>query len=186
MLPRSFSYHQRRCDACGANAFTSLWQNIGKAATRNYVWNFHVNVGVCQRCGFCFVSPCPSDTQLLEYYADAFLAIETAETDFDIEKRLSLIDDHRRPTHRRVLEIGGNRNGLFQTQLATRFTSVEMFEPNSDAQSVSWEQIGIVDYIVSYFVLECSRTSRISKTMRSIPFRRGRCDSGGSRSSSIS
>jgi hypothetical protein len=105
MLPRNFGYHDRACDACGANAFTSLWQNFGKAATGNYVWDSRFNIVVFSVADFALflhvLLMCSSWN-----FAQMRSWRSKRPKDFDIEKQLSLIDKYRRPIPPREMKNG--------------------------------------------------------------------------------
>jgi SAM-dependent methyltransferase len=159
---RKFSLQPRACECCGGSDVEALWYHEFDAHTRNAVWHFQVNNVICRDCGFAFVSPIPTATELQEYYGDSHSYLPDQTVDFDVEKRLNFISQVLKECPNvnagSFLEIGANNRTAFHTEMEKRFATVRTVEVNNevDANFVDVRSVAdnSVDVVASYFVLE--------------------------------
>jgi hypothetical protein len=152
-----FSYVSRSCSACGSQNLESLWAYDFITNTISKQWRFKVNNVICKECGFVFVSPSPNGESLLSYYGDSYSKFDGQSIDYDIEKRLNLINQYC-PQKETFIEIGANTKTDFHTKLHQFFKEVITIEPNQSSESEynSLSEIkGLqADCLTHYFVLE--------------------------------
>lgn len=155
---RRFRYEQRACECCGGNFLEALWEHRFTARTRNSAWQFEMRHVICTGCGFAFVSPCPSAEDLRAYYEDSYSYVTAQSLDYDVRKRLDLVERHARPGAETFLEIGSNIRTLFHERLEALFSRVITMEVNQEVDSTLDSLTGVADgtadMVASYFVLE--------------------------------
>ena len=147
----------RVCDCCGEQSLESLWNYDHEAVTISDRWLFRVRNVICPECGFVFTPPVLNGAELLRYYGDSFTRFEGQSLDYDIEKRLCVIEQFI-AGRELFVEVGSNLMSSFQDQLTALFEQVLTHEPNQSADS-SCDGIDSiaddsVDGIAHYFVLE--------------------------------
>lgn len=147
----------RNCDCCGKNNFETLWKYQHNTTSRNSNWVFNVTNVICKECGFVFVSPVYKQTTLLEYYKDSYFKFSELKLDYDVNKRLNIINEVINNSKDVFLEIGGNAKSKFHEELETIYNKVITIEPNNgkDSDYNELAQLNLkADCIAHYFVLE--------------------------------
>ncbi len=147
----------RCCDICGSSLWAKVWSysRVARARSAAFLWN--VDVVICLRCGFCCVSPVPTENSLLEYYSGNFAAFSGQSVDYSVEKRLGVLD--RFAPGERYVEIGASSNNRdFLKALRSRYRNIETVEVNDTAsptvRRVGEIERGLADVVCAYFVLE--------------------------------
>jgi len=135
----------------------SLWSYDFITNTISKQWRFKVNNVICKDCGFVFVSPSPDGESLLSYYRDSYSKFDGQSIDYDIEKRLNLINQYS-PQKETIIEIGANTKTEFHTKLHQFFKEVITIEPNQSSES-EYNSLSEIkgfqaDCLTHYFVLE--------------------------------
>jgi hypothetical protein len=147
----------RNCDCCGKNNFETLWKYQYNTRSRNSNWVFNINNVICRECGFVFVSPVYKQATLLEYYEDSFFKFSELKLDYDVNKRLNIINEVINNSKDVYLEIGANAKSKFHEELETIYNKVITIEPNNGKDS-DYNELGQLnlkaDCIAHYFVLE--------------------------------
>lgn len=118
---------------------------------------FRVRNVICEDCGFVFTSPVLEQKTLLNYYADSFSKFSNQRLDYDINKRLKVIDLFHETQGGTYMEVGANLKTVFHQELTRRFDKLITIEPNtgtSDDHSEFKETSAKVNFITYYFVLE--------------------------------
>lgn len=154
--------YERTCEACVNSNLRTVYHWSHTAVTRTRRWLFRNNITICESCGFTFISPCYSPTDLTRYYGDSYSRFGKQALDFSPEKRIAFIDSvlasRKRWMAQDVIELGGNAETEFQHLLRQRFGSVATYEPNVECQSdfTDLAQVpdGSYDLLVHYFILE--------------------------------
>lgn len=152
-------YWKRNCDCCGSDKLEEIWFYETKARTKSFTYTWKVRNVVCTVCGFAFVSPCPTEKSLNEYYADSYEYFRGQPLDYSIENRITLLQKHiSNHQHLQFLEVGGNTNERFQSALTGLFEQCINVELNlncdSQFQSLDTLPRESTDVIAAYFVLE--------------------------------
>lgn len=147
----------RYCDCCGSDNLEELWRYSTKARTKNHTWDWDVRNVVCRNCGFAFVSPCPEEGFLEEYYEDSYEYYRGQKPDYSIKNRCGLISKYA-PRKASYVEIGSNESTRFVTQLSKIVGRITTIEPNSSCKS-TYNSIHSIrgkdaDIVTAYFVLE--------------------------------
>jgi SAM-dependent methyltransferase len=145
----------RSCAICGSDEQELLWHYLYVRKTRTQTYHWESNIQVCT-CGFCFVSPAPSQDELEKYYADSYTSYSLQPAGFSIEKRVSLLLEHSNSGT--YVEIGSNNNRAFVQELKKHFSTLIFVEPNRSAPA-QYHEISSVpsdtaDFITAYGVLE--------------------------------
>lgn len=152
----------RACEACGTSRLREIVRWEREALTRTKRWRFETPIVCCEGCGFTFLSPCFPAAALEEYYADSYSRYGGQALDFSPERRLEFIDEvcgRLMPgLPPRIIELGGNADTPFQTELRRRAASVLSYELNaecpSDYKSIHAIPNGDFDLVLHYFILE--------------------------------
>lgn len=148
-------YAGRLCEICGSADHAEIfsWSHAAKTRIRDFKWLIR-NV-VCQKCGFAFVSPAPTQASLHDFYTSCFALFDGSEV--GIADRLSFLKSLR-PRFGAVVEVGGNRSDEFAASLRSFTDSYLNCEIAGDAagdvQSLSSLKGGSADLIVTYYVFE--------------------------------
>ena len=114
---------------------------------------------VCRRCGFAFVSPCPSASDLTDYYADSYEYWQGQSLDYSIDNRLQVLRESF-PDGRSLsfVEVGGNAGKKFQDAIAPLVSDYANVEVNTScrASASAVEELprASADVVAAYFVLE--------------------------------
>jgi SAM-dependent methyltransferase len=114
---------------------------------------------ICQDCGFVFVSPCPTETCLKEYYEDSYEYFCGQELDYSIETRIQLIKKYNmKKKNTSYIEIGSNESSRFITELSKYVGEITTVELNTSCSksfsSMQYLSKGKADIVTAYFVLE--------------------------------
>jgi SAM-dependent methyltransferase len=158
-LEKIINLEDRCCDVCGSRDLETLWSYNRRVATHNFYWTFEVNNKICKNCGFVFVSPVYSSSDLAEYYKDSYPNFGNG--DFDSAVRISLIETL--PLHGGAgelpvfLKIGSNNIGDFQKYLSSKFQykSIELnASTTKSGEFTSHLESKSADIVAHYFVLE--------------------------------
>jgi len=154
---KEFTYVQRKCCVCGVDNSEDIWQYEHKTRTRSYYWIFEVNNVVCKKCGFVYVTPVPVTRELEGYYGDSLVTYENQILDYDIDKRLQLINKYKR-NFSTFMELGSNAKSDFSKQIKSMFNKVITVEPNhaheSDYENICDVPSNSINMLTNYFVLE--------------------------------
>jgi SAM-dependent methyltransferase len=149
---------ERACDCCASRDLEQLWRYTKKARTKHAHYEWDVRVVICRKCGFVFVSPCPTEAVLNAYYRDSFEYWKGQALDYSIDKRIHVIARYTRGLRRAVyLEVGSNESSRFNAALArhvSEIVNVELNESCSGCRSLESLQGKEADILASYFVLE--------------------------------
>jgi SAM-dependent methyltransferase len=156
---RKIELADRQCDCCENTELEEVWRYEKEARTKQHTFTWQVRNVICKRCGFAFVSPVPTEGSLKDYYGDSYEYFRGIELDYSIEKRIGLIVRYLRGNHdARYVEVGGNENTRFLSELSRHVGSITSVELNlscrSDHKSLEALKEGCADIISAYFVLE--------------------------------
>ena len=151
----------RSCECCAAGADEVLWEYTHLTRTRTKAWCFEVCNVLCTSCGFTFVSPCPTQESLLEYYSDSFTSIVQQQQTYSTEKRIALVshlvDEYLSDTNV-FAEVGSNTATNFHSQLKKHFSEVLLADLNKsserDCASIDDISVSTVNLLAHYNVLE--------------------------------
>lgn len=152
-------YEDRPCDCCGSNDLTEVWTYTLPARTKSRTYRWNVRNVVCARCGFAFVSPCPSASTLAAYYTDSYEYWQGQPLDYSIDNRLRVLRESLAGRQNvSFVEIGGNASERFQKAIAplvSAYTNVEVNAScGSAVSSVGELPRASADVVAAYFVLE--------------------------------
>lgn len=154
----TMKYSTRVCDVCGSTELETINSYQTDARTRTGIYNWHISNVVCQRCGFAFVSPRPSERSLNSYYADSFPFWQGDTVEFSIEKRIEAIGRLLSGKKSELLiEIGPNAWQGFGEAVKRRVGQYIAVDPNAavDAiKSTTMLRPATADVVVAYWVFE--------------------------------
>jgi SAM-dependent methyltransferase len=154
---RVIRLRDRNCENCRGNDLEQLWHHSFTARTRSGQYRFDVNNVICRNCGFVFVSPVFDEADLDDYYEGSFGAFVDAAPDYDIEKRLTFLNEVIGGGDLFV-EVGANRPTEFHRLLKSIYREVRTVELNdsvtSDHRSLAEMPDACADVVAHYFVLE--------------------------------
>lgn len=146
----------RNCDQCDSDDFELLWYYKHQTKTRHKRWVFDVKNVICKNCGFIFTSPSLDNRYLMNYYADSFSKFQEQRLDYDVAKRLEVIEKFCL-VRKLFLEIGANIKTDFHRKIDSIFETVITIEPNDETPG-NHENIDNINSkcncIAHYFVLE--------------------------------
>ncbi len=151
-------YEERFCDICDGRELECVFSEtkITKTNTKKFRWNNRIVV--CKKCGFTFLSPCPTKESLESYYRDHFSLYPGQKLDYSIEKRIDLLKKYFGDGRKVLIEIGGNDNTIFKSSVipfVDKYYSVELNSNCvSDFSDINQIKTQKADIITAYFVLE--------------------------------
>jgi SAM-dependent methyltransferase len=156
---KELEYEKRSCDVCGNDDLEEVWAWESLAATKSHLYNWKIRNVVCPDCGFLFVSPCPTQNSLLDYYGDSFEAWKGQPVDFSTENRIELLKQNiPQKENLTFVEIGGNSNDEFKSAISGIVDSYSNVEVNmsvtTEFRSIDNMNQGSADILAAYFVLE--------------------------------
>ncbi len=149
---------KRTCDCCGSRDLEEIWSYSMKTKTKNDISQWNVRNVICRKCGFVFVSPCPTQQSLNSHYMDSFEHSANQNPDFSLQNRLGIIRRLCRPGRKSsYIEIGSNKCPDFISSLSKLVGSISTVEINQSCTS-SYDRIDGIrktfDIVAAYFVLE--------------------------------
>ena len=156
---KELEYQERPCDVCGSEKLDEVWKYSTQARTKSGSYSWKVRNVICPNCGFTFVSPCPTEESLVEYYGDSFEYWKGQPLDYSIDSRLELLRKMV-PTKPNLsfVEVGGNASGRFFSAISPLFAKYTNVEVNRscDAAVSSLGSLpqNFADVLAAYFVLE--------------------------------
>lgn len=147
----------RLCECCGGNDLEQVWASEAVVKQVKNTWHFPFFIAVCRNCGFSFNSPCPSNTDLLRYYADSFSGYKKITLPYSIDARIEVLEKYSVP-HGVFAEVGGDQPAEFHMRCSTLFEKLLLVDINDDSsaelKSVSDLPENSLDVIAHYDVLE--------------------------------
>lgn len=152
-------YEDRACDCCGSQDLAEVWCYTIPVRTKSSAYHWQVRNVVCTRCGFTFVSPCPTASSLAEYYADSYEYWQGQPLDYSMDNRLKVLEDALSGRSKlSFVEVGGNASERFQNAIASLVSEYTNVEVNTSCNTTvsSLEELpqASADAVVAYFVLE--------------------------------
>ena len=155
---KNLQYQRRPCDCCGSDRLEEVWSYDTRSRTKSDTYLWSVRNVICRDCGFAFVSPCPTENSLTDYYADSYRYWTGQSLDFCIDKRVTLLLKHVPNPVPNFVEVGGNVSERFASAispLVQEYTNVEINSScDSDLRSLRSLPRESADVIGAYFVLE--------------------------------
>lgn len=152
-------YHEeyRKCPICtnvGENNTELLCSVSDKRLGKKYIHNITTKISICKDCGFIFANPVIPQKEWNEYYNDMYVGFRSEEA-YSVDNRIELIKKYKQ-SDSRIVEIGGNEQGLFSERLKNIYSEYCSYDINEAAGNTSKEvsQLSKTDMLVSYCVLE--------------------------------
>lgn len=155
---KHLQYQRRPCDCCGSDRLKEVWNYDTQAKTKQGTYLWKVRNVICSDCGFAFVSPCPTENSLNDYYKDSYEYWTGQSLDFCMDSRLELLRKHAPHPIQSFVEVGGNISRMFASAIAPQVQKYINVEINgacdTDIRSIQSLPRQFADVIAAYFVLE--------------------------------
>lgn len=147
----------RICECCNSSEFESVWSSESIIRKKIAAYRFRVNIVVCKKCGFCFVSPCPTSQALNDYYEDGLSRHEGISLAYSVDVRVNTLKKYSVPSGI-YAEIGGDRAEEFHKNLSSLFKTIWDVELTKnipkDFKNLDQLPSNSADVIAHYDVLE--------------------------------
>lgn len=157
-MEKQVIYHkptaERHCPICESSDYEQICSFSGQKIGIKNVHNVVVSDVICKRCGFVYTSPSLTQDEWNIYYNDMYPGFRSNE-DYSVEKRIGLIRKYLNKEDC-IVEIGGNEQGEFTTQLRAMALKYISFDVNENCGNdiKSLDQATKVNIVVSYYAFE--------------------------------
>ena len=127
-------YLERNCLICQEDHFEILNEYQQEVLVREGIFKFEITEGICQKCGFIYTNPCPTEDFLNLYYRSKQL-YRFKTPDYDLGKRIQFLK--RVKGDRNTLMEVGSSEGSFLRAAEKLGIDVVGMEPNENVDSIS-------------------------------------------------
>lgn len=156
-MNREINLTNRNCPICEGFNIDIIWNSESIVKRSKHSWKFPYKISICKNCGFCYNSPGPDKTDLLEYHSEGFSGYKKIGLPYSTQKRVQILKKYSMPKGT-YAEIGGDAPHEFHKELKKIYKKQIAIDISDDIPSEYKDVKNIennsIDVVAHYDVLE--------------------------------